>query len=269
MRSLILSSSIAIITSASVAFAQAPAGAAPAPTDPAAAPQPAPAPVDPSAAAPAPAATPAPAPAPAQQGYAAQVGAAAAPAAENPGVHEHDGFYFRFGLGVGVLALKLEDEDGDEGDMSGVGPSVELAFGGAVAPGVIIGGGIYGTSVASPTYKQGDAEEDGGTAIASMIGPFVDFYPNPTGGLHLQLAIGYTALSAEKGDVYPNDDQSGGGFGVVVGVGYEWWIGEQWSAGILGRVQYVSGSVEDSGDGKNKTDVSGPIYPLMGTLTFN
>jgi hypothetical protein len=170
---------------------------------------------------------------------------------------------------VGVLSLSLKDEDGDEGDMSGTGPSVELALGGAVAPGVILGGGIYGTSVSSPTYKQEGVEVDGGAAIASMIGPFIDVYPNPNGGLHLELAVGYTTLSAKAGDEFPNDDQSGGGIGVVAGVGYEWWIGEQWSAGVLGRVQYINGTVEDDADGKNKTDVTGPIYSLMGTLTFN
>lgn len=173
------------------------------------------------------------------------------------------------GIGAGFANLTLKpDAGGDDIDFTGAGPSVELAFGGTVAPGLVLGGGIYGTSIASPTYSQGNLEEDGGAAVASMVGPFIDYYFDPNGGFHLEAALGYTALSAEEGDVYPLESASGGGFGLVAGVGYEWWVGEQWGLGVLGRLHYVSGTVTGD-DSDEDTDVSGTIISVLLTGTLH
>jgi hypothetical protein len=177
----------------------------------------------------------------------------------------------RLGLGVGTgnFTVKEEAPIGDV-DVSGIGPSVELALGGTVAPGLVIGGGIYGTSVPSPEYSAQGQTSNGGLASVSMIGPFVDYYFNPNQGFHGEAAVGYTALSAAKAedDPYPTEDSSGGGFGVVLGVGYEWWVGDEWSLGALGRVQYVSGSVKGA-DTDNSRDVSGTAISLLLTGTYH
>ncbi|MFO0571749.1 MAG: hypothetical protein U0263_39355 [Polyangiaceae bacterium] len=264
---------LAVLSSTSLASAQ---GEAPPPAPPPGAAEPAapatpPPPPPPAAAAPA---QPAPAPAPAP-GYGAQPGPGAqawAPAAAPPpsaGGHTHDGFYLRLGIGVGSYSGESKPDGGGYTiDVSGVGPSVEIALGGTVAPGVVIGGGIYGSTIPTPKYEYQNLSEDGGQAVGSMLGPFVDWYFDPHGGFHAQAALGYTAISAAKGDNYPGEDSSGGGTGVMAGVGYEAWVGEEWGVGGLARVHYFSGEVEGDDSG-NKSDVSGTVLSILFTATLH
>ncbi|MCE7891973.1 MAG: hypothetical protein DYH12_20100, partial [Sorangiineae bacterium PRO1] len=194
----------------------------------------------------------------------------------DPGVHTHDGFYLRMGLGVGSLSGTVEQDAGIgtvDIDASGIGPAVELALGGTVAPGIVIGGGIYGTSIAKVKYEYQNQSSDGGQGVASMIGPFIDYYFDPNGGFHAQAAIGITAITSQKSDdlasdPYPSEDSSGTGSGLMLGVGYEAWVGEQWGIGGLARLQYFSGEVEgdDSGD---KADVSGTVIAVLFTATLH
>ena len=184
----------------------------------------------------------------------------------------HDGFYFRGGLGVGsiVSGSVQPPRDPNEVSVSGVGPAVELAFGGTLPSGFVLGGGIYGVSVPSPSYSQKGVSVDGGSAVISSIGPFVDWYVDPANGFHVQAAIGYAVISAAKGNgtpSFPPNDTSGSGYSLSLGVGYEWWIGEQWSFGLLARVQHVSGSVKASVD-TDTTSVTVTVPALLATFTY-
>jgi hypothetical protein len=175
------------------------------------------------------------------------------------------------GIGWGSLSAEVDDKDLNiTGDVTGTGVSVELAFGGTVAPGLVIGAGIYGTSVASPEYESNGLKSDGGQVVASMLGPFLDWYFDPHSGAHFQAAVGYTAITAEQADSdpYPSQDSSGGGFGVMVGAGYEFWIGDQWSLGPLGRLHYMSGEVEGDDTG-GKADVSGTVFSVLLSATYH
>ena len=225
----------------------------------------------PPAPAPAPAPVPAPAPAPA-------VGApTSAPPSGGPlaptraGVHTHDGFYFRFGFGFGSLSGTVKDEIGGQsvdGDVSGTGFSGELAFGGTVAPGLALGGGIYGTTIPEPEYEADGVSSDGGAIGISLIAPFADYYFSPTSGFHLQGALGYAMVTAAKGEPYPYEDASGGGVGLMLGVGYEAWVGEQWGLGGLARVLYSSGSVTGDDSDESK-DYTGAVFSLLLTTTLH
>jgi len=175
------------------------------------------------------------------------------------------------GFGVGSASFTVKDDDPvGSVDVTAVGPSLELAFGGTLARGLVLGGGIYGSSASSPEYESSNlgAKSDGGAATLSMVGPFIDWYPSPASGFHVEAALGYSAFAAGKGDPYPGEDASGSGFGLVGGAGYELWVGDQWSIGALGRIQYFSGSVEgdDSGD---SDDVSGTVLSLLLTATYH
>ena len=57
-----------------------------------------------------------------------------------------------------------------------------------------------------------------------------------------------------------------GGTGLVLGVGYEWWIGDQWSAGILGRLVYGSVKGKDAGI---ELEHKLTIPSLLATFTFH
>lgn len=135
----------------------------------------------------------------------------------------------------------------DEQDGSGVGLASEFALGGTVAPGLALGGGIYGISISSPEYEPDDGGDkiEGDTLVLSSIGPFIDYYFDPNGGGHIQASLGIGVAQQGEGDL--DSAYTGTGFAFMVGGGYEWWVGEQWSLGVLGRIQYfsVSGHPDD------------------------
>jgi hypothetical protein len=72
----------------------------------------------------------------------------------------------------------------------------------------------------------------------SQIGPFIDYYFDPNGGGHIQASIGLGVADQGKGDL--GAAYTGTGLALMVGGGYEWWIGEEWSLGVLLRVQYLN-----------------------------
>jgi hypothetical protein len=172
------------------------------------------------------------------------------------GVRFHDGFYFRLGLGGGALGANVEQNDTDDPTpvhVGGVAIPVELALGGTPAPGVVLGAGVYGVHLPAARYTvgRGDYVEEGDAdyGALSMVGPFIDVYVHPRLGIHFQAAPGFVAVNAGASDDLDSDELSGTGFGAMVGAGIESWVGEQWSMGVLARLQYASVELEDeSGD---------------------
>lgn len=170
--------------------------------------------------------------------------------APDPTVHRHDGFYLRMGLGGGFMASKL-----DLGDLSarGSGVALEFALGGTIADGLVIGGGLY-TQSASNVHWKGDSlrsrfmtdtyshDKEGSLGL---LGIFLDYYPNPRDGFHVQGALGFGTLSFESDGLMglPGETWAGVGGGGMLGVGYEVWIGSQWSLGGVARVLLMSGSL--------------------------
>jgi hypothetical protein len=185
------------------------------------------------------------------------------------GVHTHDGWYFRAALGVSFLTsstVALPNSGGDI-DVSGTGAGLELAIGKTLQRGIVVGGGIYGQSVSSPKYSMGGSSMTGGSLSASSIGPFVDWYPDPAGGLHAEASVGLSAFNASKGDQFPAKDYSGHGYSLVAGVGYEMWFGDQVSVGVLARLQYAQADVKADGDSQSVTMKL--ITPaLLASLTY-
>lgn len=190
------------------------------------------------------------------------------------GVQTHDGFYLRLGIGVAyALGSAQYPELADPPDISvtGAGLAGELAVGGTVLPGLVLGGGSYGTGIFAPSYDDGDTALDGGLLTISTLGPFADYYLDPSGGLHVQAAILFATVSQAKGGddlSQVREDSSGSGFGLMLGAGYEIWIGEQWSVGALARVTYVSASLEGE-DTELEVDFSAFVPALLATFTYH
>jgi hypothetical protein len=206
--------------------------------------------------------------------------AAAGAAGEAKGVHEHDGFYFRFGLGLGYLIGKSSPDDVPAGataidtNVKGLGIPTELAFGGTIAPGLVLGGGSYGVFVPSPKAKadvSGAQEVDAGAITLSGIGPFVDYYFDPKGGAHAEAALllAYAQIAEKEQNGVTTPKASGPGFGFMIGGGYDFWIGEQWSLGVLARIAYYNtkATVDTSGDPKLK--FSAFVPGIMAALTYH
>jgi hypothetical protein len=161
------------------------------------------------------------------------------PGAASAEPRNHDGFYLRFGVGPGYALGTLASGAG-EGDSTGVNVSTQLAVGWTVRPGLVLGGGTFPMVVPSPSYDGMDA---GGQHV-SATGAFVDYYPAPRKGLHLQggllFALGYL-------DGGGRDAHVGAGYGGTLGVGYDVFVTDEWSiGGIVRATAYRLYGVDDS-----------------------
>ena len=171
-------------------------------------------------------------------GIVAALFAAGAASAQESAPRTHDGFYLRLGVGVGGVGGNVTpDAGGTSLSMKGGTVSSEIALGGTVAPGLVVGGGIYSMIVPSPKYTpDGGTEVDVGAHHIAGFGPMLDWYFDPTKGGHLQagLLLASGVVSAK------NDNPSAKGFGggLMIGGGYEFWIADQWSIGPLARIAF-------------------------------
>lgn len=179
----------------------------------------------------------------------------------------HDGFYLRLGAGLGFASDSIESDTlafgvapfvvtgKVEGTATGFAGASELAAGWSISDGFVLGGGLYSAWIFSPkandaTVTAGGVQVTGDVDFDAssfhVFGPFVDYYFDPLAGLHFQGGLGYGWLSA--GDAHyrasafgVSTDTSvpstgGGGFGLMVGFGDEWWISDGFSIGVLARL---------------------------------
>jgi hypothetical protein len=187
------------------------------------------------------------------------------------------GLYFRGAIGGSAFAGASGHLDGDNNSadaisISGGAVDLELSIGGSPIPGLAVGAAIYGSNFPSPSFSNSGVSGNGGGALVSSIGPVVDWYFDPSKGFHAEVAFGYAVLqlkaSSDGNPVAPGTDFNGNGGSFMAGVGYDWMVGPKWSIGVLGRVQYFSGSVTDSSGTGTKFDVSGAIPGILLAATY-
>jgi len=177
-----------------------------------------------------------------------------------PGAHLHDGFYTRLGLGVGYISGTTENDS----SISGWGVAPDIWIGGSPTPGLALGVTLSGVSAPNPHADVAAADSGGvgavsgdarGTLTYSIFGLFADYYPMPRGGLHFMGGFNYSVFQfkPEEGEASSSDS----GFGLFGGLGYEWWIGNEWSVGPLARLHWAS--VSSSGV---STSVLSPVLLL-------
>ena len=197
----------------------------------------------------------------------------AAPAAPPPpamaeeGAHTHDGFFLRLGLNAGYSSVSQSIEAGGqeaEGPTLSGFPSwgFDLYLGGTPVDGLVLGGMLTTVTTSSPTrgaYGGFPEAELDGTMLLAGVAFFANYYFDPSAGLHLQALLGYAAV-----DFVDAEGQSGGndpsGPMLGFGVGYDFWIGDEWSIGPFGRLLYAPTSVEVLG----ATAKANYVYPSIG-----
>jgi hypothetical protein len=178
----------------------------------------------------------------------------ASAAADPPaGYHRHDGFYARLGLGPGYLHDSVHFAAHDpsitstyDGTISGGGVGLEIALGGTIAPGVVVGGGLFHTFAFSPKADVPGIDAQPNTPFGHfLISPLVDVYPDPTAGFHVEGGAGLALSSgaplnpALASSALPPTSTVKLGFGGFVGVGHEWWLAGDWGAGLLLRASLL------------------------------
>ncbi len=153
--------------------------------------------------------------------------------------HSHDGFILQSSLTVGYASLSekaVQDDLSEKYKYTGVTAAFDLLLGGTPVPGLALGGGLATRSLVDPTIENAGTKVD--TADVSIdldtITAFVQWYPTVTDGLFLGAQLGYGSASVEAGDVIYDTHTSGPVFSAIVG--YEWWVGAEWSLGVAGQL---------------------------------
>jgi hypothetical protein len=162
----------------------------------------------------------------------------------------HDGFYLRIATGFGVYDERVESGTLPAGGKvearnRGIAALSDLAIGGTVAPGWVVGGRIFSLDLVASTYRASGSsvapvpdELDPGLRNLSVIGPFVDWYPKVRGGFHAQGGIGLATLTPRVFG-HPGTQRSeylALGGALVIGTGYDWWVADEWSIGFMGQL---------------------------------
>ncbi len=191
-------------------------------------------------------------------------------AAAEPRVH--DALHLRAAFGIGyagdhfasdeVNGFLVEDPGGEpiEGNLGGVAVAGELSAGYGIVEGGFLGAGFYFNLVPSPRAGEIDwitdiDEVDFESGSYWMLGPMFDFYPDPAAGLHLTVSVGLGRFGLGDGDAelelpieVPVADQQGVGVSGMLGVGYDFWIADVASLGVLGRFMIARTGAEDDND---------------------
>jgi hypothetical protein len=168
---------------------------------------------------------------------------------DDPEHHHHEGFYLRVSLPIGWQRTRFKFDDSTsraDFTVSGAARGLELRLGGTPAEGVAMGVQLYGTSagekdVSFPGEGEAGAEDGPGnrsdvTVSSSLVGFFVDYFPDPRQNLHLGGSLGLASNVIEHDLPNDSDLDNAGGLGAAAWVGYGWWLSKNWSFGGLGQV---------------------------------
>jgi len=161
-------------------------------------------------------------------------------AKEAHSIRRHDGFYLRFGFTIGYVSNDATAPGGIDTTSTGVGGFLDYAIGGTLGDGFVLAFGHHTIGVFSPTTKIEGVEVDfDNTTLIQVLGFMVDYFPDPEQGLHFAPTIGFGSVTILYEGRDSNDDRLGFGLGATIG--YDFWIGEQWSLGAAAQVLYVNG----------------------------
>jgi len=181
-------------------------------------------------------------------------------------VRYHHGLYVRVAGGASYFSDAVDSDPlpligSVDGTLKGGAVSGEFAVGGSIKPGFVVGGAVFVSHMPAPSATNAESKGTLGTmaippidfdaSTLTVIGPFVDYYFDPSGGLHAQASAGYGILSLGQGFERGSgnravQDQTGHGFAFVLGGGYEWWVSSSWGVGVLGQLMIGLGSGDDS-----------------------
>jgi hypothetical protein len=140
------------------------------------------------------------------------------------------------GLGFAPMVTKTSGTLGQptpDGDLSGGGAMLEVLLGGTPARGFVLGGGLIAHGWTRPSYDADGAVTrlDDTELSLTFVALFAQLYFDATRGFYVQGLLGAaeeTYKYEENGDTKEADL---GGIGFGLGVGYDFWVGDQWSLG--------------------------------------
>lgn len=159
-----------------------------------------------------------------------------------PAPETRDGFFLGFHPGASYMILKGRDNDTR---YTGFGFGLDVLIGGAPFEGFTIGGIIGGATFPSPTYSGPDEDLVADVDLNLFhVGAFLDYYTDPNSGFHVMAELGYVQVDTSGSRT---DSATVGGLSLAAGLGYDWWVSDNWSLGLLGRFGFGATEHDQSG----------------------
>ncbi|HMJ50770.1 MAG TPA: hypothetical protein VK540_01810 [Polyangiaceae bacterium] len=158
----------------------------------------------------------------------------------DPGERLHDGFFARSDTSLAFFRAIVSGADTPprRSGILGVGQGAGISVGGTPERGLVVGGTVW-TARMDPVFVENGQtvtpDDDSVKVTLLRLGPFLDFYPDPTRGFHLWASAALTAqieTDAKGNAIKP----AALGAALTIGPGYEWFVTSQLSLGLLGRV---------------------------------
>ena len=166
--------------------------------------------------------------------------------------HFHEGFYLRASVGFGYYYGSFSDGNRANSDFTEHGGtmSLDLLIGGSPSPGISIGGGLLVDPLFGTSYERNGREVGNHGGVSTLIGPFIDAFPDASRGWHLGGLIGLAGQSFQNINVNPNsgDRQRALGVGGAAWFGYDFWVAPEWAAGPQFRAMGMATSNTKAGE---------------------
>jgi hypothetical protein len=154
----------------------------------------------------------------------------------------HDGFFARSDVGLAFYSAVVRGSGASAGrtGIRGIGQSQAVSIGGTPERGLVLGGSLWAARI-DPVFVEDNRtivpDDDSVKITLVRLGPFLDWYPDPARGFHASVAGAFTAQieSDVKGDPI---EPAALGAALSLGTGYDWFVADQISVGLLARVAF-------------------------------
>ena len=129
-------------------------------------------------------------------------------ACADPSERLHDGLFVRSEPGIAYLWAQVSDSGPSprRSKVRGIGQSSSLLVGGTPARGLVLGGSLWSARI-DPKFVEDemtvDPDDDSVKVTVLHVGPFLDFYPDATRGLHASVGAG--ALQTGRRSLRPQN----------------------------------------------------------------
>src|SRR5450432_3999029 len=145
--------------------------------------------------------------------------------------HLHQGFYLRSSVGFGDYHASFSDgnRQNQNFDEQGNSLSLDLLIGGSPSPGISIGGGLLLEPLFGADYDRSGTGLGSHGGSSTLIGPFIDGFPDATRGWHLGGLIGLAAQSFQNVNNSTGKTATAAGLGGSVWFGYDFWVAGEWA----------------------------------------
>lgn len=185
----------------------------------------------------------------------------------DPGARTHDGFFLRMSAGLGGSNILAEPDSGGDQEITGSMGTFELSVGGALTENLILHGTVNTMGMSDANFSgQGDAFEGEYDEVGiGFVGVGVTYYIMPA-NVYVSSSIGANGIYLNGNDEDSDREMDSNGAGLIVQVGKEWWVSDNWGLGLAAQTHLGGLAVEDSG---GDVDWGYFNYGLVLSATYN